>query len=156
MSDTAESLVLVVFVVATSAWVGGYISLALMTRTAAAALDPAARVAFFRTLGRASLWVNVPSLLIALGTGAVLARDRAGDGLYIAAVIVAAVLLIVFAVAVFQAKRMTKLRRAAHQEPADPAKQAIVAAAAKRALVLRTGLGVLTVALVVIGSFMAV
>lgn len=102
MSDTAEAILLAVFILATSVWVGGYIVIAVVARTATATLDPSGRVAFFRSLGRSYLWVGVPALIVALGTGAVLLRDHDWDALLVATVMVATVMVVCLAVAVVQ------------------------------------------------------
>lgn len=79
MSQTVQAVLLAVFILATSVWVGGYVAVAVVARAASATLDAAGRVAFFRSLGRSYLWVGVPALVIALATGAILARDHDWD-----------------------------------------------------------------------------
>jgi len=156
MSQTAEAIVLAVFVLATSIWIGGYIAIAVVARAAATALDPPARVAFFRSLGRMYFWVGTPALVIALATGWVLARNVDTGGLFVSIVVVAAVLLVAFGFAVAQARRMTRLRRGLATEPGNAALAAGVAREARAAGVLRGVLGILSIALVVQGAFLAV
>ena len=76
MSDSAQAVLLAVFALAGCVWVGGYVAIAVVARTAAAALEPGQRVVFFRALGRAYLLIGAPALVIALGTGACLLRDH--------------------------------------------------------------------------------
>lgn len=156
MSATAEAIVLAVFIVATSIWVGGYSAIVVVARTASATLDPAVRVAFFRSLGRAYFWVGLPALIIALVTGGVLARDLPWDGLLIATVTIAVVLLVSFAVAVVQARRMTRLRRRLLESPDDEEVAEQVRRGSRTAAGLRALLGLLSLALVVLGAFLAV
>jgi uncharacterized membrane protein len=156
MSQTAEAVVLAVLIIATSVWLGGYVALVVVARVATQTLDPGARAAFFRTLGRRFFWVSVPALVIALIAGCVLARDTAKDGLFAAIVAVVAVMLVSFAIAVAQARRMTRLRRALLQTPTDQPLRTRVATGARAAGALRAGLGLLSLALVVLGSFVAV
>lgn len=145
-------MLLLVLVVATSIWVGGYVTIAVVARTASRTLDSASRVAFFRDLGRGYFWVGTPALLVALIAAAVLARDVEHGGLYVTAVVVAAVLVVAFAIAVVQARRMTRLRMRLADDPAlaEQVRRGAVAAGALRGL-----LGVLSLVLVVLGCFLA-
>ena len=105
----------------------------------------------FRSLGRSYGIVGTLALLIALATGAILLDDHPWDGLMVAAA-AAGALLVATAAGMAQARAMTRLRlRAVAQvggEPLDPRvrKGAIVAA------ILRACIGVLTLALVVLGA----
>ena len=155
MSATAEAMVLAVFIVATSIWVGGYSAIVVVARTASATLDPAVRVVFFRSLGRTYFWVGLPALIIALVTGGVLARDLLWDGLLIATATIAVVLLVSFAVAVAQARRMTRLRRRLLASPHETPLREQVRRGARVAAGLRGLLGLLSVALVILGAFLA-
>jgi hypothetical protein len=65
------------------------------------------------------------------------------------------VLVVAFAVAVHQARRMTRLRRDLVSMPADTLLAARIGREARAAWVLRAALGLLSVALVVLGSFLA-
>lgn len=156
MSQSAEAIVLAVFVLATSIWIGGYVAIAVVARAATSELDPPARVAFFRSLGRMYFWVGTPALVVALVTGGVLARHLDKGGLFVTIVVVAAVLLGCFCFAVAQARRMTRLRRSLATEPGNPALSARVASEARAAGILRGVLGLLSIALVVLGAFLAV
>ncbi|NLE78463.1 MAG: hypothetical protein GX610_02605 [Rhodococcus sp.] len=155
MPYATEAILLAVFVLATSIWIGGYVAIAVVARTATTTLSTAERVTFFRSLGRAYFWVGCPALIVALATGAVLARDLAWDALLVTTVVIAALLVVSFAVAVAQARRMTRLRRALLQSPDDEQLTARVRAGARAAAGLRAALGVLSVILVVLGAFLA-
>lgn len=155
MNSALEAVVLIVFVLATSVWLGGYVTIAVVARTASTTLEPAARIAFFRTLGRSFFRVGSPALVIALATGALLARDVDRGALLLATVAVAVVLLATFAVAVAQARRMTVLRHDLLTSPDDPGLVDGVRRGARAAGILRAALGVLTVVLVVLGAFLA-
>lgn len=61
----------------------------MVARSAARTLEPAHRVAFFRSLGRSYLLVGGPALIVALGSGAALAGEHAWDGTLVAALVVA-------------------------------------------------------------------
>lgn len=154
MAETTEAILRAVFILATSIWIGGYVAIAVVARTATTTLEPGDRVAFFRSLGRAYLWVGFPALVVALASGALLARNREWDALLLATVVVAAVLLASFAVAVVQARRMTVLRRGLLSSPDDQRLCEQVRRGARAAASLRGVLGLLSVALVVLGAFL--
>ncbi|OFE18438.1 hypothetical protein BA895_12540 [Humibacillus sp. DSM 29435] len=152
---TRQALLVSVLVLATSVWVGGYVAIVVVARTATATLEPAARVRFFRSLGRRYLWVGGPALLVALATGAVLLRSHEWDLLLIATAAAAVALLLLLALAVGQARRMTRLRRRSVDDPANTRLTRQVTGAARGAAALRGVLGLFTVALVVLGACLA-
>ncbi len=160
MTDPAGAIVLAVLVLTTSTWVGGYVAIAVVARAATTTLDPVARVAFFRSLGRTYLRIGLPALVIALATGALLLRDREWDALLVAAAACAGALLLGLGVAVVQARRMTVLRRAlltaARDGQDDVQLGEQVRRGARFAGLLRAVLGLLSIALVVLGAFLAV
>lgn len=155
MPEGAEVVVLVVFALAASIWVGGYVAIVVVARAATAALDPGRRVLFFRSLGGSYFWVGLPALIVALVTGGVLARNLDWDGVLVATAVVAAALMATFAVAVAQARRMTRLRRGLLDSPDDARLRARVRRGAQAAGVLRAVLGLLSLALVVLGAALA-
>ncbi|MEO5745360.1 MAG: hypothetical protein ABIQ53_12340 [Terracoccus sp.] len=150
-----QALLVAVLVLATSVWVGGYVAIVVVARTAAATLEPAVRVQFFRSLGRRYLWVGGPALLVALMTGTVLLRDHVWNSLLTATTVAAFALSALLAVAVGQARRMTRLRRRSVADPANTRLTQQVTRAARAAAAHRALLGLLTLALVVLGAFLA-
>lgn len=152
MIAAASAPLIAVHALAASIWVGGLVAIFIVARAASLTLQPAQRVEFFRALGRTYGIVGTLALLVALATGAILLDERPWDGLLITAAVVAGVLLLVTSAGMAQARAMTRLRRRAVAqsggEPLDPRvrKGAIVAA------LLRTCIGVLTLALVVLGA----
>lgn len=157
MGTAGQAILLAVFFLAASIWVGGYVAIAVAARAATATLEPAGRVAFFRALGHAYLWVGGIALAVALISGGFLLRDHPRDALLIATVLVAAALVVLLIVAVGQARRMTRLRRRAlsTEGAADRDLAAAIARGGRAAGVLRGVLGLLTLALVVLGAFLA-
>ncbi|HVV20428.1 MAG TPA: hypothetical protein VHF06_13400 [Pseudonocardiaceae bacterium] len=137
---------LVVF--AAAVWVGGFVALVVVARAARRTIGAAERVAFFRVLGRGYGAVSGVALLVGLASGALLAAGRPWTGPVIAAVVVAVLLVAGTGVGVAQARRLTRLRRRALT---DAALADRVRAAARRAALLRAGIGGLSVALVVLG-----
>ena len=93
MIPLAASVPLVaVELLAASIWVGGLIAIFVVARAASATLGPAARIDFFRALGRSYAIVGSVALLVALAAGAILLDDHPWDALLIATAIVAGAL----------------------------------------------------------------
>jgi len=155
MSDTTRAVLLGVFTLASGVWVGGYVAIAVVARTAGRVLEPAPRVRFFRVLGRSYLLVGASALVLALGTGAGLLSDHPWDGTLVAAVVVAAALVVSLGVGVAQARRMTRLRAAALAAPDDPQLRRQVRQGARAATVLRAAIGLLSLAMIALGSLLA-
>lgn len=155
MSTTTLGVLLGFFVLATSVWVGGYVAVAVVSRTAAKVLDPANRVSFFRALGQAYLALQAPALIVALGTGFALLSQRPWNGVATAATVLAAALVVTLAWGVAQARRMGRVRRAALAAPDDARLQDGVRRGARRAALLRAGLGGLSLALIALGTLLA-
>lgn len=156
MSSTVHAVLLGVFTLGSCIWVGGYVAIAVVARVASRTLEPAQRVAFFRGLGRSYLLVSGPALVVALGTGAGLASDHAGDyGLLLATLVVAVALIASLVVGVAQARRMTRLRAAALTAPKDAPLARRVHQEARAAALLRAAIGLLSLALIALGSLLA-
>ncbi|GGB45645.1 hypothetical protein GCM10011492_40970 [Flexivirga endophytica] len=155
MSHLGHHLLVTVLVLSTSVWLGGYVAIGIVARSATATMDPAQRVAFFRSLGRAYLRVGTPALVIGLVSGALLARDHPWDATLISAAIAALLLVVLLAAGVQQARRMTRLRHSALKSGDDPASVPAIRRGRRSAAILRAALGVLSLILVVLGCFMA-
>jgi hypothetical protein len=95
--------------------------------------------------------VGGAALLTALGAGATLVVDQPLDGLLVAGSVVAGALVVITAVGVVQARRMTQLRLRAAVSAGDPRMRHIVRRGAIRAAVLRLLIGALRVVLLFIG-----
>jgi len=149
-----DSLLASILLLSTCVWVGGYVAIAVVARSATATLDPRSRVAFFRSLGRRYLLVGAPALIVALATGAVMLRDVEQDATVVTAYVVAGVLVVAFAVAVRQARRMTVLRRDLIDAPGDDLAGRVRRGGVQAGL-LRALLGVLSIVLVVLGAVIA-
>jgi uncharacterized membrane protein len=142
-----------VHALAASIWVGGLVAIFVVARAASATLEPAQRVALFRSVGRSYGVVGSVALLVALITGALLLRGHPWEALLSAAAIVAATLLVVLAAGMAQARAMTRLRRRALAQPfGGEALEAAVRRGAILATILRATIGVLTLALVLLGA----
>jgi uncharacterized membrane protein len=138
---------------ASAIWVGGLVAIFVVARVTSATLEPSARIAFFRALGRLYGIVGCSALLVAMVTGAILLRDHPWEGLLIATAVVACNLLAATAIGIRQARRMTRLRRRALSGPTLLQEQ--VRRGAIAATTLRATIGALTLALVVLASALA-
>lgn len=142
-------------VFATSVWLGGLFAISVVARVATRTLDPAARVALFRGLGRRYAAVGTAALLLAYGTGAALLRDHAWDVPMFAVAVVALGLAAALTAGMVQARRMSNLRRRAIDEPGDTRLQTRVRRGALRAGTLRGLIGMLSLALLALGAWIA-
>ena len=140
-----------VLITATAVWIGGLVALAVVARVAGRTLEPAARVALFRGLGRSYGIVGTGALAIAYGTGASLVYGRSWDGLLTATAVVATALVAVTGVGIAQARRMSRLRRLALDRPDDVGLVARVRRGAGRAAALRALIALLSFALLALG-----
>lgn len=155
MSGAGEAALLTVFLLAACVWVGGLVAIAVVARAAGHTLSPVQRIDFFRALGRMYGIVGGLALVVGLGTGAGLLADRHWDATLTTTAAVAAALVAVTAVGVAQARRMTRLRRVAAQQPDDAPLARQVHHAARRAAALRAAIGLLSLALVALGATLA-
>jgi uncharacterized membrane protein len=147
----ADVVLQFVLVLATSIWVGGLVTIAVVARVASRTLTAVERVHFLRGLGRAYGPVGGAALLTALVAGATLVVDRPLDGLIVAGSVLASALVVTTAVGVVQARRMTQLRLSAAVNAEDPRMCHAVRRGAFRAAVLRLLIAALSVALLFIG-----
>lgn len=148
---TINRVLVAINVLAVAVWIGGLVTIFVVARVASRTLDPAARVAFFRGLGRAYGPVGGIALIVALASGAVLVDRRPRDGLLIATVAVATGLILATIAGVLQAQTMTRLRYRALDTPAGDELHARVARRALLADALRGAICLLTLALFVLG-----
>lgn len=136
---------------AAAIWVGGLVAIAVVARVATRTLDAAARVRFFRGLGRTYGVVGTTALVVAYGAGAYLVDGRPWDGQLTATAAVATALVAVTAAGIVSARRMSRLRRRLLEEPEDPTLTTAVRTGATQAAVLRGLIAVLSVALLALG-----
>lgn len=152
--SAVQTLLTVVLIIATSVWLGGYAAIAVVARTTTKTLDPAARVEFFRSLGRTFLPIGGTALVLAYACGLALITVAGWTATAVAALIVAVALVVVLGVAVRQARMLTRLRTAVLAEN-QAASSTPIARRAKAANALRGTIGVLSLTLVVLGAVLA-
>jgi hypothetical protein len=136
---------------AASVWVGGLAAIAVVARCVREHLDPATRVAFFRSLGRRYLRIGLGALLTAYGVGAALIATGNWSDLKSAIVATGAALLIITITGVAQARALTRLRAAAVAGDPRLADHSIERRA-RRAAALRGLIVVASVTLVVLAA----
>lgn len=151
VTHDSSAVVTGILIFATCIWVGGLVAIAVVARAASRALDPAARVALFRVLGRMYNVVGNTALAVAFGAGAYLVYGRPWDGWLTAAAVLATVLTAVLVTGIVQARRMTRLRQRLHDGGSDPALAAAVRRGAGQAGALRGVIALLSVALLAVG-----
>jgi uncharacterized membrane protein len=144
-----------VHLLAACVWVGGFVAVAVVARVARRELDAAARVAFFRSLGRSYGKVGGSALAVAILSGLALLGQRGWDQAADAAAILALALVIATVAGVAQARRMTRLRHRSVLDPRDPCLLALIDRGARQALILRASIGTLTLALLALGAVLA-
>ncbi len=136
---------------AASVWVGGLVCIAVVARCAREQLDTAARVAFFRSLGRRYLRVGLGALIFAYTAGALLIGTDDWSDLKSALAITAAALVVVTCAGVMQARSLSRLRVAALA--GDPRlSNDYIARRARRAGALRGLIALLTIGLVILAA----
>jgi len=151
MSEATAAALTGVLITAAAVWVGGLVAIAVVARVAGRALEPAARVSFFRGLGRSYGVVGTGALAVAYGTGASLVYGRSWDGRLTATAVVATALVVVTGLGIAQARRMSRLRRLALDQPDDRELVDRVRRGARRAGALRALIALLSFALLALG-----
>jgi len=146
-----QTILLIILLVATAVWIGGWFSLIVIARSTTATLEPTARVAFFRHFGRVYGTVSTTALFIALAAGLVLLIGMPWTALSTWLVIVSLVLLAALGAGVLQARRLTRQRHRLVSSPEDAALAARIATGSRRAIVLRASLGVISILILVLG-----
>jgi len=150
------SVVLVfVHLLAVCAWVGGFVAVAVVARVVRRELDAPAGVAFFRSFGRSYGKVGGSALAVAVLTGSALLAQRGWDRTAGAAAVLTLALVVSTVAGVAQARRMTRLRQRGLDTPLDPTLSALIGRGARQALILRTAIGALTLALLALGAVLA-
>lgn len=151
-SHDTSAVVTGILILASCVWVGGLVTIAVVARAASRALEPPARVALFRVVGRMYNVVGNTALAVAFGAGAYLVYGRPWDGRLTAAAVLATVLTAALGVGIAQARRMTRLRQRMHDAAADRADlAAAVRRGAAQAGMLRGVIALLSLALLAVG-----
>ena len=134
-------------------WLGGFVAIVIFSRSTKKALTTPQRVAVFRELGRRYVIVAGAAFALVVIPGGVLLASRPADGYTLAVLLVTLALIVVTAVGVRQARRMTRMRKAAIAElgAADPA---ALQRGTRMASALRASIGVCSFAVFVLAVAM--
>ena len=149
--EVAGTVLTGLLILATAVWVGGFAVIAVVAHVARRTLPPSSRVALFQGLGRTYGLVAAVALASAYGVGAILLYGRAWDGQLSATAVVAVALPVATAVGVAQARRMSRIRQHALDQPADALLAEQIRRGARHAAALRALIGVLSLALLALG-----
>lgn len=155
MSTFTHVVLVLLLILAGSIWAGGYVVIAVVAMAARRSLQPAARVEFFRALGRSYLRVGGPALALALTSGLVLLLQRGWNWHAWVALGLAVALMASLVIAVQQARHMSRLRQRLVVSPGDAQLETIVRVGGRSAAMLRGVLGVLSLGLLVLGTLIA-
>ena len=137
---------------ASSIWVGGLVTIFVVARAATATLSPQHRIELFRALGRSYGIVGGAALLVAIGCGVALLAGHPWEWRLVVTAALASNLLFVTAIGIWQARRMTRLRRRALSEPAL---EGAVGRGALVARLLRGAIGLNTLTLLALAAALA-
>lgn len=153
-TSAASPLLLFVHLLSVCIWVGGFVAVVIVVRIVRRQLTDADQIVFFRSLGRDFGSVAGLALTVAIGTGASLLSNHGWDTTTQAAAALAAALVLATGVGVVQARGLTRLR---HRITVEGDAQAALKLGtnAARGVVLRSAIGVITLALLAVGSVIA-
>lgn len=146
-----RTLLITIELLAASIWIGSMVCLVLVSDIAKRVLEPSARVQLFRTIGRAYGIGGSASLLLAIVVGLVLAGTPSNwSTTTTGAVVLSGALVALTAAGMAQARRMTVARRRSIASPEDADASEAVRRGARSAGILRSVMGVCTLAIVVL------
>lgn len=152
-------VLIAVLILSSSVWIGSLACLAVVANAARSSLEPAARVAFFRALGRRYALVGDGALAVTIAVGLALAWPPSSWGrLEDTAAALTGAVVVATAFGVRQARAMTRLRRRSLAAPADDAQLAArihrggIEAAVLRGLIAALTLTVVAVTACIIGA----
>jgi uncharacterized membrane protein len=150
---TGRMALIAVGILAASIWVGSLVCLALVAAAARRELDGPSRVALFRRIGRLYGFVGSAALVIAIGTGLVLAWPPSSFGTTVTSVLtLSGVLVVATAAGMVQARRMTRERQRLLDAPDDQDAARSVRRGAALAEVLRGSIGLVTLVIIILGA----
>jgi hypothetical protein len=150
LSTPLHGVLLGLLLVSSAIWLGGWVALVVLARSTTATLSRAERVKFFRHFGRRWGIVSTVALLVAYAAGGILLAASPWTAISTGLVVVAVVILLVLGVGVLQARRMSHLRHSAAAAPHDAQLASRVRTGGRRATMLRAGIGVLSLAMLVL------
>lgn len=155
LPEPVRVIAIVVLLLATCVWVGGWAAVIVVARSTTATLTREARVAFFRHFGRLYGVVSTIALVVAIVAGGILLLTREWTGLATAIAVVTLILVLTLGWGVVQARSLSRMRAELH-ESEDAALAQRIERRAASATVLRGMIGVLSIVVLVLGIIVAV
>ena len=142
-------------ILASGVWIGGFVALIVFSASSRKTLGRPERIALFRQVGHRYLRIAVAAAVLVVIPGAILLAVRPFDGFTITVLALVVAIVAVTWIGVRQARAIGRMRKAALTHPDDDTQAAAIDRAAARATLLRAGIGVLSLALFVVGIAMA-
>ena len=155
MTDVAEGILIGLLTLGVGAWIGGFATVMVISRTSHSVLAPADRVAYFRRFGRGYAVVACVMILLIIVPSAILVSVATVRALAVAILATACALVVVTAVGIRQARNMTRLRTMALDAADDGASDAVRRGAGV-AIVLRSAIGIGSLALIALALALGV
>lgn len=132
------------------AWVGGFVTVLVVSRSSSASLEPPQRVRLFRDFGRRYGIVAAVAMAFILFPAAILSYINPLNTPALAILVLSVVIIAISIPAIRQARRIGALRRDALDHPNDKAKADAVARGVRSGTIMRSILAVGSVGLVVL------
>lgn len=151
LAPDAVRMLSAVLVLGVGVWAGGFMTVPVLSAATRRTLDPAARVELFAAFGRRfAVVMGIAALVVVVAaTGLAVAVPHPLTAWTLALALAVPALT---AIGIVQARRMSALRRSAATGDGDPGQ---VRRNAAVALVLRSLIGLLSLALIVLGILLA-
>lgn len=140
-------LLVALLILGASVWIGGMAAVTVLSVVSSHTLPPEARTRLFRDFGRRYLTVAGTALVLTVICGGILLIARGWDALATAIVAVTAALAISLILGVRQARAIGRLRQVAADSDPDGTAPRALTMRARRALVLRSLIAVLSATL---------
>lgn len=136
------------------AWVGGFVTVLVVSRSTSVSLEPPQRVRFFRDFGRHYGIVAAVAMAFILIPAAILSYINPLNTAALATLVLSVVIIALSIPAIKQARRIGTLRRDALDHPNDTTKADAVARGVRSGTIMRSILAVCSVGLVVLTVFL--
>ncbi|MEO5900377.1 MAG: hypothetical protein ABIR68_09630 [Ilumatobacteraceae bacterium] len=151
--STGRTLLIAAAMLAASIWIGSLVCLAIVSSASRTVLAGGARVALFKRIGRLYGMIGSGCLLFAIGLGIVVfwpVSSASGGGVVL--LVLALALVPLTAAGMMQARRMSVDRQRHAEAPDDDNAARQVHRGARLAGALRASIGVVTLAVLVLGA----
>lgn len=145
-----EHVLAAVATLGAAVWIGGFVAIMVVNRSTRDVLGSADRIALFRVIGRRYLVLATLAAALVVICGGILLAAAPFDGVTVGILAVVAGIVALTIAGVVQARRMGRLRSAAHELPDNTLLADQVRRGAIQARVLRALIGLASLALYVL------